>query len=428
MKILPLCITIGIFILFVNQFKYDKCSRRMLIVYLAYWFIAMILSSLQVADLNPVNPDTHYLLIGHLLSFILGYSAVKISPNTYYGFSRVKIGEQIKKLTSNRIFRTVVIISTLYSITLLIVFFQRVMFYDTMTEARGDYFSGDLYGPAFSFVNQLVLAPLTVIVLPLFAYKIYYSRDWFTYLMLIFLFTVSGLSGGRNAYVRIVVVLAFVLFFLFDSIKSKKKLLLYSILTAFILFSVLSFISAARSGMIGFDSDSLETGKDVALEQLVTYSSGPIAAFDYSIANNYVEMVGGYKHGRLTLTSLDRTMCFFLRKLGFHAEEAMNSVGELKQNYWIQLGGVRFNALYTSCFIYYLDFGVWGVLILPFILGYIFRKTLLNLYRHNTLSLLILMSWFFWVFFRSVQDFGFYSPFDCVLIFFLYVLGKKRSY
>ena len=297
---------------------------------------------------------------------------------------------------------------------LLAVFFQRVMFYDTMTDARVDYFSGDLYGPAFSFVNQLVLAPLTVIVLPLFAYKIYYSRDWFTYLMLIFLFTVSGLSGGRNAYVRIVAVLAFVLFFLFDSIKSKKKLLLYSILTAFILFSVLSFISAARSGMIGFDSDSLETGKDVTLEQLVTYSSGPIAAFDYSIANNYVEMVGGYKHGRLTLTSLDRTMCFFLRKLGFHAEEAMNSVGELKQNYWIQLGGVRFNALYTSCFIYYLDFGVWGVLILPFILGYIFRKILLNLYRHNTLSLLILMSWFFWVFFRSVQDFGFYSPFDCV--------------
>lgn len=404
----------------------DKTSRRFLVFFVGYWCIATFLSLNNIGGLCEVSSSTYSLVYIHLISFCLGFNVIRIRNSKFRIISRESIDTSINSLMNNTFFRIILIVSTIYICSLYIQFFQSIFILGSMTEARGEYYGGggDIYGPLFFILNQFILEPLNIILLPVFAYKLYYKRDWIFWVIALYVIILASLSGGRIGYIRIAAAGLCVLYCIFDSIKSKRKLGLYAIISVVAIYLLLVVTSAARTGSLEFDKESLEIGNEVAKEHLATYSAGPIAALDYSINQDYLNRTGGYKYGRLTLTSLDRMTCMVLRRFGIHAVDAMDSMMELKQETYISLGDVRFNALYTAILIYYNDFGIWGVLFIPFLLGLFIRILIKRMYDYNSLPFVILVTWFFYIMIRSVMDFGFYNPSDVVVLFILYRLGK----
>ncbi|WP_259326098.1 hypothetical protein, partial [Parabacteroides distasonis] len=70
-----------------------------------------------------------------------------------------------------------------------------------------------------------------------------------------------------------------------------KKGLLILVMSA-AMFFLLTIIGAGRRGYMEFDKESLDVGVEMTTENLMSYSYGPIVAFDYALNNNYLDKLG----------------------------------------------------------------------------------------------------------------------------------------
>lgn len=410
-----------------NKKRWDYLSWRVLFFFVFYWIFSIGLSEMGIFGLSKVSNSTYLMLTGGIVSFMFGYSLIKITPNRTESINEKNIIPQIAAMTSNVLFLIIMAVLTIYIATLYASFIQRIILLSSMTEARGEAYSGNLYGYFFDLMNSLLLSPLNMFLLPVWALLlILKKRNVFFWISTFFITIYASLRGGRIEYIQIIVIIFFVYYCLFDRIKQKRNFIFYSVLAGAFVFAVLCYTSALRNGQFGFSKQTWEVGSEIALKQIQTYSAGPISAFDYGVNDNYVDKIGGYQYGRITLTSLDRLVCLFLRRIGLPAHDAMEAFAEIKQNLWIDIGEIRFNALYTAFMPFYLDFGIYGVIIIPFILGIVVRSSIRWMYRNFNIYSIILVSILFYTMFRSVMDWNFYNSMDVVLLIFLYYKGKQR--
>ena len=245
-----------------------------------------------------------------------------------------------------------------------------------------------------------------------------------------YLFGYESLGGGRIGYVRIVLGVAFVAYCLLRTFKNNRRRG-YTIAAggAVLLFGLLSIVSAARKGEVGTGSGARQLGTEVTLEHLVTYTAGPIAAFDYYLENGLTQKVlGGYQYGNVTLTPLISFVNLFSSRLGVSFNKSADELIVFKQETMIDLApDINYwNALYTANVYYYSDFGVFGVILFPFLYGLLISWIISKLYKHKSLPLVMILSFCMWCMMDSVLDYAFTSPYDVLTLIIMFFIGTRK--
>lgn len=427
---LVIIVSAFVFLLLIFKGGLDSISKKFLLSYAAVWFLALLLSTNGAAGLNIPDDNTVVLLIAHLFMFLFGFKTTKIKSCNTQAFTDT-LRFSVDKFLDNKIFNYILIACLLYVLSMFAVFYKTVLVMQSLADVRTEFYEGDLYGSMYGLINTFILTPLDYVLFPLFGYMCIRRRNWQWGLAAIYLLVHSSLAGGRLGYIRIFLGIIFFVFCLSDISrhgKNRKNILIMAF-ASIAVYLLIIFTSAGRSGSVGFDMATLREGQEVANEHITSYTSGPIAAFDYALSNDYVQKVGGYKHGGLIFTTVEGLFYTLVGRLGITYERPITPVVEVLQNQPIDIGASNYwNALYTSCIYYYLDFGILGVIVLPFIIGLLFRYSIKRYYLDSNVYSFILVGYVFLKLIFSIIQFNFTNFSELLLVCMLvYMSEKKRN-
>lgn len=192
-------------------------------------------------------------------------------------------------------------------------------------------------------------------------------------------------------------------------------------------FSV-CYITAARFGEDFNSIKAISEGMEKTNEQILSYSAGPFAAFDYAIDHDYVEKMGGYQCGRLTGASIEAFLYTFFNRFGFLIHKSLDDFTQIVQEEPIAISDVMsWNALYTSLLYYYCDLGILGVCLFPFIFGYVFHKLINLLIRNVSFSSVVLLGYFYQRMIYSTMSYGFTDLFALLFVIVVYIIAKRKK-
>lgn len=421
-------LSILFFLYEIRRSRIDLTSQRMLRLFLIYWLVSIVLAKLQVYDLYEVSPYTYFLVGLGVVSFSLGFLLVAKTRNSSAHINKEDVSTQIDRIISYLPYQIVLIISSIYIYTLLVTFFGQLMVYGSLYDVRNDYYAGELYGSLFTYIDSFVLHPLYLITLPLFAYMLLYKRNWYCLVSGFYLLGYESLGGGRIGYIRIVLGVIFLSYCLLRTFKKQQKRgFVITIVGGIAIFTLISFVSAARQGELGLNAG--KTGSEVALEHIVTYTAGPIVAFDYSIKKDYSRYLGGYQHGNLTLTPAISLINLFSSRIGVSFPLSLRILGEHKQGDPIQVSDdMSWVALYTANLYFYNDFGALGVVLFPLLFGMIISALISQLFKFKSMPLVAIVSFCFWLMMDSVLDYGFVDPYVFLSLIIIYLFGIRKKY
>lgn len=421
-------IFLGLIILAVRLSQMDHLSKSVLSFYLFIWGLAILLSALNLFHINIVSSNTYVLLFIHVVAFVLGFSIQNSKRVEIRTINHASIDYQINRLVNNKLFRVALIVITLYVISLFWVYFRQIMIYNNLADIRSEFYYGDnMYGEHYRIINQWLLKPFSIIVIPLFAYLCYNRRDKYCLLIGLFLLIYNSLSAGRFGYIKIAIGFVFIVFCLLPYLKKKASNWLVVLLVFAAVYLLVMMVTVARLQSFGSFSSMTETGREIVGENAVIAVTQPINSLDYAINainQNYVDRVGGYQYGGLTLTSLQKIVNPFLRIIdsGFVLS---SSKLDFKQEEYIDIGYIRDqNALYTSSLWYYLDLGWIGVILFPFLFGLLIRTTIMRLYKYQSFPSVVMVAYLFQLMIFSLFDYYITGEHD---LFFLILLWWLSS-
>lgn len=415
--------------LIIRKQIFDRISRVVLDFFSAYWFLALLLSILRVGDLKEVSDYTYFIMYLGLVSFILGFTLVRIPKSINTVITKDLFDSMINRIQKNVFFIGILIFSCIYVYYTLVKFFNAIAVAGTLSTVRTDFFSGELYGPLFAQINAFILLPFSIIATPIFAYLVFYKRNIICYSLGFFLFGYESLGGGRLGYIKIVLAVIFILYILLDSYHiCKSKFLRFVGVAGGGVVVLLIVVTSLRVGSVDSKHNS-ESAVSEFVSQLGSYTAGPIAAFDYSIKHDYVSKFNGYQCGKLTTAGFVSMLNLFSSRVGVVFPVALEKITPIKQETSIVVNSKSdsfYNALYTANFFFYYDFGLLGVFIFPFFLGILFRLMLKRMFITKSFSMIAISCCCFYPLIVSVMDFFLVNAYLLLTLVVLYVLGNFK--
>lgn len=403
--------------------KLDKISKFMLYSFQGLWAVILFTTCFKPYGLYLPSEYCYILLLLNVFCFSLGFSIVK--PKSYeFNISNDNVAFiSAKKLVSNKFFLIYLIIITCYIMSLLSVYFAKIAVSNSLGEVRQDFFYENFYGPLFTYLDLLFLSPTQIIFLGLGMYCLFRYRTFPVYLMLIYMIIYSTLGAGRLDYATIL--MSFIFFAACLTKLNIKRFILISSLSI-VVFAVICYVTNMRG--IGEDnySEAIVQGVDATIENAVTYSCGAIVAFDHALEDDYVQQMGGHQYGALTFAGVVSSVNIIAKRFGESFDEPLSKLVALKQDQRINIGATNtHNALYTFVLYPYLDFGILGVIFIPFFFGIIVRNVISKLYKYRSIWLIILANYCFMLMINSVLDFrGMYKPTSLLLFIILFFSDK----
>lgn len=419
-----------ILVFFVQKMRFlDSISKKLITIYIFEWWYVIFFSRFHLYGMRRIDSWVSWLLIMHVITFLIGFVIYAKSNKNKTNFdtvSSLSLEKEIKKFLSNKWFVGVLIFSTIYVVGKFAVFYQRVVIMNAIGDLRDAYYEGNMYGGEFEMVQGFLLSPMNIICSVLWSYSLFRQRNWVFLVMTVFLFANNILVGGRIGYALVLCVLVSIVFLC--GIKIRKTLpLLIGILVG--VYFVFSFLTAARligNAELSYSNIS-NNGFEETNKAIVTYSTGPVAAFNVSIEEDFTGQIGGHKHGALVGASFVHLAYIFMNRLGMPFRQPFLDYSERIQDNYIYIGSGQWNALYTSANFYYLDSGVLGVLLYPFIFGIIFCWVIKTLYRTQSIWHLFLFCYVWQLVCCSILNFRFTSAFTLIMVLFLYYLGSRKK-
>ena len=403
----------------------DAMSKRIILIYVLVWGFAISGSSLGPYGLYIPSVLLRIFLILHVIAFVLGYKSIKIQETISAKFNENKIHYQLNRITNSKFFQIISVVLTLYTISLVIVFFNTLAVAD-LADMRNDFYEGDLYGPIFSLINGPILSVFNIIAMPIFAWMLIYKRNFLSIILGLYLFGYAALGGGRLGFLFIFAIIFFVALCVFITKTNLRQRLYKLSIMGIIVLVLITIITSLRLRVDTSDNNGISNSIDATTKQICLYAIGPISALDYSIENNYVDRIGGYKYGSLTLSSVEALLYSISNKIGIDYDKSLDKLVKIKQDEYIVVGDdMWWNALYTTNLYYFLDFGYLGIIILPFLFGRLFRFFIRYLYVYSSASLFIFISHIFIIVFMSFVDFRLVTIYPLLLLIVLFFIGTR---
>ena len=412
----------------------DRLSKTILISYLAFWFTALIISMSGMGGLYQPKEATVVLLLTHILTFFLGFKLVRIKNVCKIQNLHSFFDEQLDTLTSSKIFKVALIAAFIYVSSKFAKFYQEVAIGNALSDVRNDFFSGELLGADFSFLNIYFLIPFQGFILAIFGYMSFYKRNWIWCVSGVYIVMYSLLSAGRNEIVNILLILVFFALYV-GKLSTANKTQNYVVFGLMILASYLTmgFLTGNRSN-ISQGNTTLSEELNETNTHVIAYLGGPVVAFDYALNSNLLNECGGYQYGAMTFAAIDEITFMgetVLRKVAGGTPprvRAISEIGTYLHDNYIDVGTPwRWNALYTSCLYYYLDFGIFGVLFLPFLFGILVRLSIKWAYQYRSFLMIVILSIVFYALVNTFQRFFLYRMSQWLLLCVLYHYGKRKN-
>ena len=428
-----------IFLFLIRQSIKDKISKRLAFVYISYWCLSLFLCKTNPFGYYKVADDTYILLILHLVSFFIGFILYRPRFRREVYSNKLPIAV---KLIKNRLF----IVSYLICLGFVLVLFYRqrmlIELY-TLGEMRGDFMDLILEGSGGAYLFYHLPANIMYHIITCFlTYMILFERNYKCMFFLSPYAIMWTLLGGGRAqvmnygfYLISMWMIADYLQSVKDGYKSKyrfslKGKILLVIFGAGLVLSM-SMVSFMKRSTGKIDSDAIKMGFEKLMMDFGEYSAGPIVAFD--IGRNDKEIMSKeYQYGAGTFSGLDYFLFISFRKFGIHEKTSYYLTTSLLQNKHRNIAPDRgWNYAYTSCMYYYYDFGAYGVLFIPLILGYLTRKLISRLYLEVNLYNIAIFTFICFCIYWSVFS-GYLhkmvTPFYLMVLIFIPKLckGEKR--
>lgn len=399
-----LFLTVSVFIFFVaiKSLVHDVLSRGILYVFVGWWHLSMIGALLSKEILYTPSALSIFILWIGVLSFCLGYIFRKIPISLYANYSNLYLEKRLNIILNKKILWLVLIVFAIYMIWCYTQFFAQIEAYGIVGDMRSSYFDSDseIYGPYFHKLQGFIFKPAVYILEAFFAFCLLRKRNLICLLLLVALFFYHSLGGGRFGYV-LMIVNVLVVYLIFYS-KNNKLVIRFKTYVALalgtlLLALILTFVTSMRHGSFeGFTKATIENGWEDNSEQIILYNSGPIAAFDQALKNDwFINKAGGHTYGGLMfgpLIYLYRNVSVFLLGMPDFEQPYIRVSQNVQQDTKIKIGPSQYwNALYTWNIDYYADFGFLGIFFLNFLVGFWFRSIIKMFYKKPTVSAFVLI-------------------------------------
>ena len=383
----------------------DKLSQKTIIVYLSWWTLWLVISTLNPFGVFPVANRVYFLLLLNVFMFTLGF--------VLYGQIRrrqkgrcLEHGTFQRTVLNNNVFKLVLIV-LLAAVSYL--FLKYLTIVSSIGAAGG---RNTLFEVGELFVNKyelcfygLAIKPFAELSAVVFICLLIFKRKpLMLTLCSAFIFIYGAIGSGRMYYVSIIIFLGYVLYlkkkilstgiFELQPVKkatrggAKRKFLLGALL--FLVVLLMAFITAQRMGYSGSKGEVLLSGGREFFKQSVWYMTGSFRALDYALAQDYAGMTG-YFYGRATLAGLEDLVNLVVHGLGGTYESANDVIIPMIQETFLISPEIHYNFAYTNVLVHYLDFGIWGVAIFPFLFGLFSRSMYCKFKETPTFPLLALI-------------------------------------
>lgn len=438
MEILVLAIFISCI---VGVFSYvkDRISLFCILSFVLYWGISIFVSCFNPFDMKPNSNETYYLLLFGMLSFVLGFilfgfRTTILDTNINVNYLR----EKVQRLTGSKMLKLLYLFCT--------VFASEFMFTAlVMSELNGETLTGDDRGEilfegsyVYKFFYHFIMNPLYYITLSLLSVVILgriKNRIVFCVLSILFIVASIVLSGGRSKFVIIIMYYIFSYVCLIPNIRKqlfKIKNMILSIVILLVMLLAMALQTGFRStGTYSLTGDDFFENIKSMGETIGVYSVIPIRLFDYALNNYYFEKFDGPYYGRATLAGCDGIATGVVRRFsGIDNESTLKIVDYLQDNgIYIIPGKHPYNYCYTALFFCYMDYGIFGVIILPFVFGYILRYYISQLYKYSSLPAFIIVAFGYFMVMHSLFQNYFIKnwtiPFCLVMALWQYIFYTK---
>ena len=432
-----------IIVLFIILFIYlkkkqqDVSSKTFMLVYYSLWLIVLFFSQFGLVGFDiPTDYATIVLCIG-VLFFSLGFYFVPINIS-YATFDKVKLKHSVDSLFGNIIFIVLILVLSIYIFSLLLTFYQTIMVTQALDMAEFRAMDMEdvarLYGPMFAILKTFLFIWLIPVLRCLFCYGLLCNRNWLLIPMAVLLFGYESIGAGRFGYVRTFFPMILIIpLFLSDKNKLKISLrqFVFFLLIVVGLYVVLSVVTGLRMRVSDTVEITSET-REAFSEQLVSYGVGPTVAFSYALDHNYVDKIGGFKFGEITLYPL----LWPFEQLAYWAgitdkvNPGRTAYSDYIQDNWISTSNeLSWNALYTWNLDFYCDYGLLGIILFNLMFGILFRQSLRLLYRHGTVWAFIICAWFTQITIQSpikLSDLSNFFLIICLLLLYLDYNENRR--
>ena len=417
----------------------DRTAAVLARVYLGWWGVHLLASSLDPLSMYPVSPFTYGVLLLNVALFTAGFIAVGHQREVEEGGATVvTLSRSLDAVVRNRVVLAGLLAFFLYLFRYYLKY-QEVLGDLGPAEARNIRFSiGPLFANALEVLvfNYLAEALATLLAVIVACSLVLGSiRTWGFLLAALNLVLFTGIGAGRTLIVQVaifVLLLALVRNSLYavpgegaarpdrpvEAPPPRKNLLLYVglpvlLMTAFMVYLTFARIFSLESGLaVAGNSQIVGAAAEAFLDNAQVYTVGPFRALDQAVQH---PSVFGFQFGRLTFGALDEIVGYPFRLLGYDYPVVNHLVGEKTQDV-IFIGSGDFNALYTGVFRFYLDIGLAGVALFAFLLGASVRASLLWFQGSPSLATLTVLLFLFTTAILSTQTWYLASPSAVVLL------------
>ena len=418
----------------IRQKVKDRISKYLILIYVSYWHISLLLCSINPFGYFHVKDSTYLLLLGHVVTFLIGFIIVKIPDISY----SPPIDIDVLKLIKKKLFLFLFTVSFIF-VTVMLFRVRDLLLVYAISDVRGDFGELVLEGSGVASLFYNVVARCVFhFSLCLVSFMLFFQSSWryisllFTYILLF-----AIIQGGRNQFLTIGFYILSLLI-LSSYIQSRKKglreiydisrsLKVILIIVGVGIFFIMSYLTAARKGYNTIDNDALVQSSISLSEKFGTYSAGPIVAFDQGINGSVIKKKKQY-YGAATFGGVDKHISILFNQFGIKIPKASNEVTYILQENRILIGpDLSWNYAYTSCFNYYMDFGLLGILVFPFIFGIFVRNYIALLYRQLSIYTIALFSFICFCMYMSVFSGYLHKDMTILYIIMLLYLSHKNN-
>lgn len=410
-------------------------SKGVIVCFLGYWSLSLVLSTFNPSRLYDVSASTYFILLLHLLLFVVGFSI--IPPKSFK--VHLNAGRyDVSSICNSWLFWVLFLVIVLFGVHLLITQSAVLAFYSTgniKTDKLELLFEGSRLKYYF---YDLICTPFFYFSMALFSYLLFYQKRMIhVKLALLTLIIIYSFIGGGRATVMLIVF--FLLFFYFSGnrihtsnsevtpIKITLKSFLLGFLIVGVIVSGMVYVTyIGQHGLNGVDIQEFQETSGEFANQIIVYSLGPFRAFDYALNHPLLYFNSGYHFCRVTFSGLDYFLSLVSGVLGFPFTPINTISLSILQGNDIMVGhDLGFNFAYTSVIFPYMDLGIAGVCIYGLLFGYLSRKFILLSYKKSSFYYLALLGFVFYMLMYTIFSNGLNKDYAILYIALLLYLAKK---
>lgn len=415
----------------------DLISKFVLYSFVLYWYTSLIASTFSPYGLLEVSTYSYILLILATGSFVAGMVAVSRSKINKSSFDRSSILYVLEKLIDNKwllpVYAIIIVYYAQYAINAIAV--AALQGHAEMIDQLEVVFMGnDNAQQIFGYI----VTPVLHISLVLISYSIITIKGRVKQriipliIQVVFFVEYLMIAGGRST------IMIAALYFLFTYItlvplKAIKKLssrkVISIIVAVFVVSSVFTYMNLYRTTGtfdMSLKQESEEKSAGGAGETIIRYSLSPIVMFDRSLKYNYVDSFG-YQYGKASLMGIDSWVAVALRKIGIRHKTSSHITEYIEENYFpYDKHGNTTNYAYTGVFYHYMDFGIIGVILFPFLFGFLYRKSIITFYRQPTFYSFLIIAIGYFMMMHSLFTCYFIKGWVVLYILLLFFLMSRK--